>query len=161
MCLFRKRLTAEKDVTPDDSVSRADHENAQEQLRGEVNHLTQLLQGALRKQDEMALEAADAWQKVGRKTLNGVRILFFRVFLKTHPSVLVCVRQARENRAEWEALQEQVMSREKEHQTLTTRLAESQDAVCQLKQLVENHVASEREKNKRVSADLLTYICLV
>ncbi|XP_077944005.1 ankycorbin isoform X6 [Gasterosteus aculeatus] len=117
---LQNRLTAEKDVTPDDSVSRADHENAQEQLRGEVNHLTQLLQGALRKQDEMALEAADAWQK------------------------------ARENRAEWEALQEQVMSTEKEHQTLTTRLAESQDAVCQLKQLVENHVASEREKNKRI-----------
>lgn len=43
------------------------------------------------------------------------------------------------------------MSREKENQTLTSRLAESQDAVCQLKQLVENHVASEREKNKRVS----------
>lgn len=35
-----------------------------EQLEGEVNHLTQLLQDALRKQDEMALEAADAWQKV-------------------------------------------------------------------------------------------------
>lgn len=41
-------------------------------------------------------------------------------------------------------------SREKENQTLTSRLAESQDAVSQLKQLVENHVASEREKNKRV-----------
>ncbi|XP_068561896.1 ankycorbin isoform X2 [Cebidichthys violaceus] len=117
---LQSRLTAEKDVAPDDSVSRAEHENTQEQLEGEVNHLTQLLQGALRKQDEMALEAADAWQK------------------------------ARDNRAEWEALQELVMSREKENQSLTTRLAESQDAVCQLKQLVENHVASEREKNKRI-----------
>lgn len=46
------------------------------------------------------------------------------------------------------------MSREKENQTLTSRLAESQDAVCQLKQLVENHVASEREKNKRVSNNM-------
>ncbi|KAL6097034.1 rai14 [Pungitius sinensis] len=117
---LQNRLAAENDVTADDSVPRADHENAQEQLRREVNHLTQLLQGALRKQDEMALEAADAWQK------------------------------ARENRAEWEALQELAVSREKENQTLTTRLAESQDAVCQLKQLVENHVASEREKNKRI-----------
>lgn len=45
------------------------------------------------------------------------------------------------------------MSREKENQTLSSRLAESQDAVCQLKQLVENHVASEREKNKRVSIE--------
>lgn len=35
-----------------------------EGLEGKVNHLTQLLQGALRKQDEMALEAADGWQKV-------------------------------------------------------------------------------------------------
>ncbi|XP_035524496.1 ankycorbin isoform X2 [Morone saxatilis] len=117
---LQNRLTAEKDVTPDDSVSRVEHETAREQLEGEVNHLTQLLQGALRKQDEMALEAADAWQK------------------------------ARENRAEREALQELVMSREKENQTLTSRLAESQDAVCQLKQLVENHVASEREKNKKI-----------
>ncbi|XP_059214151.1 ankycorbin isoform X2 [Centropristis striata] len=117
---LQKRLTAEKDVTPEDSVSRMEHETAKEQLEGEVNHLTQLLQGALRKQDEMALEAADAWQK------------------------------ARENRAEREALQELVMSREKENQTLTSRLAESQDGVCQLKQLVENHTASEREKNKRI-----------
>nr|XP_046231070.1 ankycorbin isoform X2 [Scatophagus argus]XP_046231072.1 ankycorbin isoform X2 [Scatophagus argus]XP_046231073.1 ankycorbin isoform X2 [Scatophagus argus] len=111
---LQNRLTAEKDV------SRQEHETTREQLEGEVNHLTQLLQGALRKQDEMALEAADAWQK------------------------------ARDNRAEREALQELVMSREKENQTLTSRLAESQDAVCQLKQLVENHVASEREKNKRI-----------
>ncbi|XP_029372144.1 ankycorbin isoform X2 [Echeneis naucrates] len=117
---LHNRLTAEKDVTPDDSVSRLDHETLREQMEGEVNHLTQLLQGALRKQDEMALEAADAWQK------------------------------ARENRAEREALQELVMSREKENQTLSSRLAESQDAVCQLKQLVENHVASEREKNKKI-----------
>lgn len=47
------------------------------------------------------------------------------------------------------------MSKEKENQTLTSRLAESQDAVCQLKQLVEVHVASEREKNKRVSYNLV------
>ncbi|XP_045922316.1 ankycorbin isoform X3 [Micropterus dolomieu] len=117
---LQNRLTVEKDVTPDDSVSRVEYETTREQLEGEVNHLTQLLQGALRKQDEMALEAADAWQK------------------------------ARENRAEREALQELVMSREKENQALTSRLAESQDSVCQLKQLVENHVASEREKNKRI-----------
>ncbi|XP_071321535.1 ankycorbin isoform X2 [Trachinotus anak] len=117
---LQNRVTPEKDVTPDNSVSHLEHESMREQLEGEVNHLTQLLQGALRKQDEMALEAADAWQK------------------------------ARENRAEREALQELVMSREKENQTLSSRLAESQDAVCQLKQLVENHVASEREKNKRI-----------
>uniref|UniRef100_A0A3Q1J6Y0 Uncharacterized protein n=1 Tax=Anabas testudineus TaxID=64144 RepID=A0A3Q1J6Y0_ANATE len=118
--VLQDRLSSEQDVIPDDSVSRPEHETMREQLEGEVNHLTQLLQGALRKQDEMALEAADAWQK------------------------------ARENRAEREALQELVMSREKENQTLTSRLAESQDAVCQLKQLVEEHVASEREKNKRI-----------
>ncbi|XP_068190656.1 ankycorbin isoform X2 [Antennarius striatus] len=114
------RLTDVKDDTPDDSVSRVEHEMTRERLEGEVTHLTQLLQGALRKQDEMALEAADAWQK------------------------------ARDNCAEREALQELVMSKEKENQTLTSRLAESQDAVSQLKQLVENHVASEREKNKRI-----------
>nr|XP_019937953.1 PREDICTED: ankycorbin isoform X2 [Paralichthys olivaceus] len=117
---LQNKLTAEKDVTHEVSVSRLDHDTMRDQLEGEVNHLTQLLQGALRKQDEMALEAADAWQK------------------------------ARENCAEREALQELVRSREKENQTLSSRLAESQDAVCQLKQLVENHVASEREKNKRI-----------
>lgn len=67
------RLSAEKDVTPDDSVSHLEHETMREQLEGEVNHLTQLLQGALRKQDEMALEAADAWQKVRRKKIPAVR----------------------------------------------------------------------------------------
>ncbi|XP_013766867.1 ankycorbin isoform X2 [Pundamilia nyererei] len=117
---LQHRLTAEKDVTPDDSVSRVEHDTVREQLEREVNHLTHLLQEALRKQDEMALEAADAWQK------------------------------ARDNGAEREALQELVMSKEKENQTLTSKLAESQDAVCQLKQLVENHTASEREKNKRI-----------
>ncbi|KAK5851934.1 hypothetical protein PBY51_023447 [Eleginops maclovinus] len=117
---LQKRLSAAKDGTQEDSASRMEQENRREQLEGEVKHLTQLLQGALRKQDEMALEAADAWQK------------------------------ARDNRAELEALQELLMSREKENQMLTSRLAESQDAVCQLKQLVENHVASEREKNKRI-----------
>lgn len=117
---LQKRLTAEKDAAPEDSALRQEQETMREQLEGEVSHLTQLLQGALRKQDEMALEAADAWQK------------------------------ARDNRAEREALQELLVSREKENQTLTSRLAESQDAVSQLKQLVENHVASEREKNKRI-----------
>lgn len=116
------------DKTSDDTVPRAEHETLKEQLEGEVKHLTQLLQAALRKQDEMALEAADAWQ------------------------------QARDNRAEREALQELVMSREKENQTLTSRLAESQDAISQLKQLVENHVASEREKNKRID-DLSREVC--
>ncbi|KAK5878815.1 hypothetical protein CesoFtcFv8_024192 [Champsocephalus esox] len=117
---LQKRLSAAKDGTQEDSASRMEQESRREQLEGEVKHLTQLLQGALRKQDEMALEAADAWQ------------------------------MARDNRAELEALQELLMSREKENQVLTSRLAEAQDAVCQLKQLVENHVASEREKNKRI-----------
>ncbi|XP_033951516.1 ankycorbin isoform X2 [Pseudochaenichthys georgianus] len=117
---LQKRLSAAKDGTQEDSASRMEQESRREQLEGEVKRLTQLLQGALRKQDEMALEAADAWQ------------------------------MARDNRAELEALQELLMSREKENQVLTSRLAEAQDAVCQLKQLVENHVASEREKNKRI-----------
>ncbi|XP_053303721.1 ankycorbin isoform X2 [Pleuronectes platessa] len=117
---LQNKMTSEKDVTPEVSVSRLDHDTMRAKLGGEVTHLTQLLQGALRKQDEMALEATEAWQK------------------------------ARESRAECEALQELGISREKENQTLSSRLAEAQDAVCQLKQLVENHVASEREKNKRI-----------
>ncbi|XP_019727561.1 ankycorbin isoform X1 [Hippocampus comes] len=117
---LQNRLATEKETASADSISGEEHSKMREQLEGEVNHLTQLLQEALRKQDEMALEAADAWQK------------------------------ARDNRAEREAIQEVLTSREKENQSLTSKLAESQDAVCQLKQLVENHVASEREKNKRI-----------
>lgn len=153
---FLSRLTAVKDAPPDDWVSRTEHETTREQLEGEVNHLTQLLQGALRKQDEMALEAADAWQKVRKKRSQREgksrgpqetdRLLRLRITLD-----LSSAHQARDNRAEREALQELVMTRETENQTLTSRLAESKDAVSQLKQLVENHVASEREKNKRVS----------
>lgn len=60
-------LNTEQDVNSEDTVPRVDHDTMREQLEGEVNHLTQLLQEALRKQDEMALEAADAWQKVGEK----------------------------------------------------------------------------------------------
>ncbi|XP_077479100.1 ankycorbin isoform X2 [Stigmatopora argus] len=117
---LQNRLTVEKDSAPEDSVSGEEHTKMRDQLEGEVHHLTQLLQEALRKQDEMALEAADAWQK------------------------------ARDNRAEREAMQEVLTATEKDNLNLTSRLAESQDAVGQLKQLVENHVASEREKNKRI-----------
>lgn len=58
------RLAAASEVRPDDAVPRSEHESLREQLEAEVRRLTQLLQGALRKQDEMALEAAEAWQKV-------------------------------------------------------------------------------------------------
>lgn len=58
------RLAEASAVAPDDAVTRTEHERVREELAEEVGRLTQLLQGALRKQDEMALEAADAWQKV-------------------------------------------------------------------------------------------------
>ncbi|XP_053700826.1 ankycorbin isoform X1 [Synchiropus splendidus] len=117
---LQKKLPVESEVNSEESVSSADHMTMRQQLESEVNDVTQLLQEALRKQDDMALEAAGAWQK------------------------------ARESRAECEALQEVVKTTEDKNQSLTSRLAESQDAVCQLKQVVENHVASEREKNKRI-----------
>lgn len=60
------RLAAAEDVPAQDSVPREEHETLREELEREAGRLTQLLQGALRKQDEMALEAAEAWQKVGR-----------------------------------------------------------------------------------------------
>lgn len=62
--LLSRLRSAEEDVTAQDSVPREEHETLREELEGEASRLTQLLQGALRKQDEMALEAADAWQKV-------------------------------------------------------------------------------------------------
>eukprot|EP00063_Salmo_salar_P018876 XP_013993711.1 PREDICTED: ankycorbin-like isoform X2 [Salmo salar] len=117
---LQNRLTMEKDHTPDDSISRLEHEQMREVLEKEEGNLTQLLQGALRKQDEMALEAAAAWQEL------------------------------REGRSEREALQELAISREKENHTLSTKLREAQDAIVQLKKLVEEHVSSEREKNKKI-----------
>ncbi|XP_041753798.1 ankycorbin isoform X1 [Coregonus clupeaformis] len=117
---LQNRLTVEKDHTPDDSISRLEHEQMRGGLETEVSHLTQLLQGALRKQDEVALEAAAAWQEL------------------------------KEGRSEREALQELAISREKENHTLSTKLREAQDAIGQLKKLVEEHVSSEREKNKKI-----------
>ncbi|XP_071030370.1 ankycorbin-like isoform X1 [Oncorhynchus clarkii lewisi] len=117
---LQNRLTMEKDHTPEDSISRLEHEQMREGLEKEEGNLTQLLQGALRKQDEMALEAAAAWQEL------------------------------REGRSEREALQELAISREKENHTLSTKLREAQDAIVQLKKLVEEHVSSEREKNKKI-----------
>lgn len=64
--LLSRLVAAEEDVTVQDSIPREEHEMLREELEGEASRLTQLLQGALRKQDEMALEAADAWQKVRR-----------------------------------------------------------------------------------------------
>uniref|UniRef100_A0A4W5MLL1 Retinoic acid induced 14 n=1 Tax=Hucho hucho TaxID=62062 RepID=A0A4W5MLL1_9TELE len=117
---LQNRLTMEKDHTPDDSISRLEHKQMREGLEKEEGNLTQLLQGALRKQDEMALEAAAAWQEL------------------------------KEGRSEREALQELAISREKENHTLSTNLREAQDAMVQLKKLVEEHVSSEREKNKKI-----------
>uniref|UniRef100_A0A8K9UKQ6 Retinoic acid induced 14 n=1 Tax=Oncorhynchus mykiss TaxID=8022 RepID=A0A8K9UKQ6_ONCMY len=117
---LQNRLTMEKDHTPEDSISRLEHEQMREGLEKEEGNLTQLLQGALRKQDEMALEAAAAWQEL------------------------------REGRSEREALQELAISREKENHTLSTKLREAQDAIVQLKKLVEEHVSSERDKNKKI-----------
>uniref|UniRef100_A0A8C7YZH5 Retinoic acid induced 14 n=1 Tax=Oryzias sinensis TaxID=183150 RepID=A0A8C7YZH5_9TELE len=116
---LQKRLT-EQEVTSDDSVPREEHETMREQLRSDIKHQKELLEEALRKQDELALEAAHAWQK------------------------------ARDSHAELEALQELLSSREKENQTLTSKLAESQDAVTQLKMLEQNHIESEREKDKEI-----------
>ncbi|XP_029564768.1 ankycorbin isoform X2 [Salmo trutta] len=117
---LQNRLTVEKDHTPDDSISRLEHEQMRGGLETEVGHLTQLLQGALRKQDEVALEAAAAWQEL------------------------------KEGRSKREALQELAVSREKENHTLSTKLRGAQDAIAQLKKLVEGHVSSEREKNKKI-----------
>nr|XP_046225734.1 ankycorbin isoform X2 [Oncorhynchus gorbuscha] len=117
---LQNRLTVEKDHTPDDSISRLEHEQMRGGLETEVGHLTQLLQGALRKQDEVALDAAAAWQEL------------------------------KEGRSKREALQELAVSREKENHALSTKLRGAQDAIAQLKKLVEGHVSSEREKNKKI-----------
>uniref|UniRef100_A0A3B4DKI4 Retinoic acid induced 14 n=1 Tax=Pygocentrus nattereri TaxID=42514 RepID=A0A3B4DKI4_PYGNA len=117
---LQNRLTVEKDVTPDDSVSRLEHEQLRESLEGEVNHLTNLLQDALRKQDEMALEVTAAWQEV------------------------------KDERNEKQAAQKLTLSREQENNALNSKHKEAQDIIVQLKKQVENHMSSEKEKNKKI-----------
>ncbi|CAM4667454.1 unnamed protein product [Leuciscus chuanchicus] len=117
---LQNRLTVEKDVTPDDSISRLEYEQMRETLEGEISHLNHLLKDALRKQDEMALEVTAAWQEV------------------------------RDGRNEREAAQELAVCREQECSALNTRYKEAQDIIVQLKKQVENHVISEREKNKKI-----------
>ncbi|XP_048875873.1 ankycorbin isoform X2 [Brienomyrus brachyistius] len=53
--VLQEQLVAEKQATAGDSAGR-------QALEAEVARLTQLLHEALRKQDEMALEVAEAWQ---------------------------------------------------------------------------------------------------
>ncbi|XP_051733672.1 ankycorbin isoform X6 [Ctenopharyngodon idella] len=117
---LQNRLTVEKDVTPDDSLSRLEYEQMRETLEGEISHLNHLLKDALRKQDEMALEVTAAWQEV------------------------------KDGRNEREAAQELAVCREQECSALNTRYKEAQDIIIQLKKQVENHVISEREKNKKI-----------
>uniref|UniRef100_A0A671QRC2 Ankycorbin-like n=1 Tax=Sinocyclocheilus anshuiensis TaxID=1608454 RepID=A0A671QRC2_9TELE len=117
---LQSRLTVKKDVTPDDSLSRMEYEQMRETLEGEISHLNHLLKDALKKQDEMALEVTAAWQEV------------------------------KDARNERETAQELAVSREQECSTLNTKYREAQEVVVQLKKQVENHVISEREKNKKI-----------
>lgn len=117
---LQNRLTVEQERTPDDTVPRADHERLRERLEAEAARVTRLLQDALRKQDEMALEVAAAWQ------------------------------EARDVRAEKQTLEELAASRLQENNTLGAKQREAQELIAHLKKQVENHVASEREKNKKV-----------
>ncbi|XP_030625502.1 ankycorbin [Chanos chanos] len=117
---LQNRLTVEKDVTPDDSVSRLEHEQMREGLEGEISHLTNLLQDALRKQDELALEITAAWQ------------------------------ETKDCRNEKQTAQELAAAKEQENNVLNTKYKEAQDAIVQLKKQVESHVASERDKNKKI-----------
>uniref|UniRef100_A0AAY4BQY8 RAI14 protein n=1 Tax=Denticeps clupeoides TaxID=299321 RepID=A0AAY4BQY8_9TELE len=117
---LQNRLTVEKERTPDDTVSRLEHEQLREALEGEVAQLTGLLQDALRKQDEMALEVAAAWQEV------------------------------KDGRSERQNLQDLVSSQEQENKTLSAKHCEAQELISHLKKQVENHVSSERDKNKKI-----------
>lgn len=114
--------TVEKDTTPNDCVSKMEHEQMRESLEHKISHLTQLLQDALRKQDEMALEVTAAWQEV------------------------------KDGKNEKEAAQKLAVAREQENNALNGKYREAQEAIMQLKKQVENHVTSEREKNKKVNS---------
>ncbi|KAL4617277.1 ankycorbin isoform X2, partial [Arapaima gigas] len=69
---LQNQLLVVKEVPPEGSVTQQEHEQLKETLEAEVERLTLLLHDALRKQDEMALETAAAWQEVknGRSKWN-------------------------------------------------------------------------------------------
>ncbi|XP_067279320.1 ankycorbin isoform X2 [Pseudorasbora parva] len=117
---LQNRLTVEKDLTPDDSLTRLEYDQMRETLEGEISHLNHLLKDALRKQDEMALEVTTAWQEV------------------------------KDSKSEREVAQELAVCREQECSALNTRYKEAQDIIVQMKKQIENHVISEREKNKKI-----------
>lgn len=106
------------------------YEQMREKLECEISDLSHLLKDALRKQDEMALEVTTAWQEV------------------------------KDGRNEKEAAQELAVSREKECSALNARCREAQDIIVQMKKQVENHVISEREKNKKVTLTI-TSVCVI
>nr|XP_055035379.1 ankycorbin isoform X2 [Misgurnus anguillicaudatus] len=103
-----------------DTLSRLEYEQMREKLEREISDLNRMLKDALRKQDEMALEVTTAWQEV-KKSKN-----------------------------EKEAAQELAVGREQECSVLHNRCREAQDIIVQMKKQVENHVVSEREKNKKI-----------
>ncbi|XP_042565325.1 ankycorbin isoform X2 [Clupea harengus] len=117
---LQNRLTVEQERTPDDTVPRPEHERLRQKLEAEAAHVTRQLQDALRKQDEMALEVTAAWQEV------------------------------KDGRAERQTLEEVAASRLQENKALGAKQREAQDHISHLKKQVENHVASEREKNKKI-----------
>ncbi|KAI1881960.1 hypothetical protein AGOR_G00245500 [Albula goreensis] len=116
----QNRLTVEKDVTPDDSVSRLEYEQLRESLEGEVSQLTALLQDALRKQDEIALEATAAWQEVKR------------------------------GRSEKEAMQDMVTAKDQEKNELNSKYREAQETVIDLKKRTAGLISSEQSKTKKI-----------
>lgn len=118
----------EKDTIPNDCISKIEHEQMRESLERKISHLTQLLQDALRKQDEMALEVTVAWQ------------------------------EAKDGKNEKEMAQKLAVAREQENNVLSGKCREAQEVITQLKKQVENHVNSEREKNKKVHTHLLSSV---
>ncbi|KAJ8338774.1 hypothetical protein SKAU_G00355600 [Synaphobranchus kaupii] len=116
---LQNRLTVEKDATPDDSVSRLEHQQMRESLEGEVAQLTLLLQDALRKQDEMALEAAAVWQ------------------------------EAKDGRSENEALRERLEASERERSQLNSKSRAAQETIADLRSRGETLLTSEQEKKKK------------
>ncbi|KAG9342559.1 hypothetical protein JZ751_015974 [Albula glossodonta] len=117
---LQNRLTVEKDVTPDDSVSRLEYEQLRESLEGEVSQLTALLQDALRKQDEIALEATAAWQEVKR------------------------------GRSEKEAMQDMVTAKDQEKSELNSKYREAQETIIDLKKRTAGLISSEQSKTKKI-----------
>ncbi|XP_066568234.1 ankycorbin isoform X2 [Amia ocellicauda] len=117
---LKQQLSAEKSTLREDSIPRRAHEELKDALESEIRQLTVNLQQALRKQDELSLEVAQAWQEV------------------------------KEVKNEKQTIQGIATSKDQENNELQARYKEAKELVSHLKKQVESFSDIEEDKDKKI-----------